>query len=346
MNAEFVFNIELITINGTFGLVKSEKFYSLFQPYERCRFQPYEKCRMNGYPLKPHPWDNSWFKVKLPEGKISKVEKLTAPVIDEVYEPNAQLADITGGQMKTYSCEEWEALPEEKRETLGSIYSKKFVYGEKRWEEIPFEVNELCRINDFSFFSYDEVPTFSFKEDPIYKLTSYNLLPAARLLTPPPLHPLAGEAKLPGSKFYELIRQHLKRRKHDGSVWRITSDYDFHFAVAKVYDLVEPYESTTISELLGKKRPKKGRLITEKLYIVLDITPKSEGFQNAEIVGELRADNLIELDSKLTEFLAKLDEFLDIPLRQCKHCAGRGYELQTQQKLKYLLTGNSPDNDN
>ena len=328
-----ILKIKLIVINNNFGVVQLKGFYSVPDLYK--------KLLINGSPLKLHSWDNSWFKVKLPEGKIAKVEKLTAPITGKFYEPN----EFVDGALKVYSAEEWQTLPDEKRAALEDIYCVKYTYGEERWEEVPFEVEELCRIDNFSFFGYDEAPEFNFNEDPIYNLTSWDLVPAARLLVPPPLQPAFGEAKLSSGKFYEIIRQHLKRRKHDGSIWRITSDYNFHFAVAKVYDLVEPYESTTVSELLGKKRPRKGRLVTEKLCTVLDITPKSEGFQNAEIVEELRADNLIELDHKLTEFLAKLDEFLDIPLRQCKHCAGRGYELRTQQKLKYLLTGNSLDDN-
>lgn len=323
-------SINLIKVNGVYGLVRIGNLFAS-SPCVNI-------IKINGNFLEPHPWDSNWFKVSLPEGEITKVEKLVKPIISVVYIPDENLVD---GQLRNYTEDEWKSLPDEKRYSLGEIYRRHKIEGEAVWQKVDFEVNLLCQIHDFPFFGFgndQKALEFTYGRDKPYDIGKWTAGTINQLLIPPPIQLVVGEASMSGENFYKIICQHIKRRQHDGSIWRVTSDYDFHFEVCKVYTPVEFYESIAVNQFVNKKKKTStARLVGEKLCSVLNITPKAEGFHGAEIVESIRANSVFELDRKIDDFLHRLDEFLDIPLVQCKHCAGRGYELQTQKKLKKLL---------
>lgn len=125
------------------------------------------------------------------------------------------------------------------------------------------------------------------------------------------LHPLQLHSRscwISATNSFQIIRNHVKRHI-DHRFAKITSDYDFVFAVAK-------HIRADI------ERPNKQHDIV--VNRVLHIGPKE--YQGCDPVTPFCGDNVVDLENKIDEYLSKLMSELNEPLVICPHCKGSGVE--------------------
>ena len=127
---------------------------------------------------------------------------------------------------------------------------------------------------------------------------------------------------------YDITRQYIKENI-DNSVAKITSDYDFCFAVKKIVKLLQP-ETITYQNIFGrtKKEREKIRYTTKeyKEITIFEMTHKQENYKGYTAIEPMYANNEDELKQKIDTWLKELITAINEPLVQCTHCNGTGYE--------------------
>ena len=93
---------------------------------------------------------------------------------------------------------------------------------------------------------------------------------------------------------YEIIRTHIKENI-DWRYAKITSDYDFCFAVEKKYT-------------------------EDKFEIIFKMTPPKRKYDNYPIIGWFTWNNLKDLKEKIDLYLKELMEKINEPFIQCPNC--------------------------
>lgn len=137
--------------------------------------------------------------------------------------------------------------------------------------------------------------------------------------------------KLDSQQSYKLIRAHIKTNINPKYA-RVTSDYDFCFAVSKVIPLSErvPY-----SKNIAKWNAKKPKYVTDyrlnRDVQVFECGPKDQygkvyqGYTGCiEFSGSSYEDLQVNIDSYLKELIDKINE----PIYDCPHCKGTGVILE------------------
>lgn len=136
---------------------------------------------------------------------------------------------------------------------------------------------------------------------------------------------------IPSSKTYDIIRSYVKQNI-DGKYARITSDYDFHFEVAKKIKLMEPTSYTYNANSNDKRR--KPNWITkinqDREIPILNLkrllTDRDYG-KNCTMPDAFIGENYNDMIEKMNKYLEDLIQSINEPYKECEHCKGWGVVL-------------------
>lgn len=176
--------------------------------------------------------------------------------------------------------------------------------------EMIYPVNERC-------LSYGEksVTDYITNKSIEHQLVDKIIFPAIILHDTP--------CKLSSEESYKIIRWHV-RQHINPKVAKITSDYDFHFAVSKVIPLAEPY-TQQYEHRRGRHKPViTSRYISTREFPIFEITHGNNRWKDCDVVEgfEANTEDLLkhQIDNYLTELMKRINE----PLVDCPHCNGKG----------------------
>jgi hypothetical protein len=214
---------------------------------------------------------------------------------------------------------------------IRSLYVPHRVELPEEWKEQEFTVEVL---REFHIDKYDDPINMKVKvetgyyssdkkvvEQDLSNVVSYDEL--ERLLTPEVLlH--KRPCYITPEQVFKIVRQYVKDNI-DKSHVRITSDYDFCFAVMKWYK-TKPYtirkEQYTARGNSYKPPRFTNSVSTEKLVEVFNIAPKI--YNEYMVAPKFEADNLEEMVYNVKTYLEELMEVINRPMKECECCDGYG----------------------
>lgn len=220
------------------------------------------------------------------------------------------------------------------------LYNYHFDRGDSSLVDVEVVWEVLCVVSDFKespLFSYDAIRSSGF-QDSVYKVTNVDIQHSIidKMLLPAPL--LGGKpCKISSNKMYDIIRQHV-RENINNSVARISSDYDFCFAVDKIVQLSEP-ETVNYQNIFATKKKDRAKWHTtvhkSKKVKIFEMTSERSKYQGYPIIEGLTANSEWELKEKLDTFLEELMKKINEPLEECECCKGTGYKDAVLVKKAY-----------
>jgi hypothetical protein len=132
------------------------------------------------------------------------------------------------------------------------------------------------------------------------------------------------ECSLTSKQVYDIARAHIKANINPVYA-KITSDYDFCFSVKKNITLQTPYNTTVLTNLFGKGKPKeKSMFVNTREVTIFEMTHAQENYKGYTAIKCIKGENLEDLANKLDGLLHDLIEKINKPLIECAHCNGYG----------------------
>lgn len=303
---------------------------------------------INGEPIKPAPYQN-WIIAKFSGNHDKPIEKCQVYIKAGVKSRKYELVARIDGMVETYTPGEWDALDEKFKESISRFYDLKTEMLEPFFEDVSVELDVLCSVSGYKmppsfgdhltergnkWYDLNDTPYVISKNGVAHNRIDRIMIPE------PMLHET--KAYILSNDLFEIIRQHIIKNI-DSKVAKVTSNYDFVFSVSKTVDLIDPYESMSIGDMLSKKKKSNKRMIkvTQKSFSIMSITPEKHKYNNCTVVPDLNAENEEKLQEKLKNVLDRITAFVNTPIRQCPHCRGSGYlEEDTKALEAILLHGN------
>jgi hypothetical protein len=130
--------------------------------------------------------------------------------------------------------------------------------------------------------------------------------------------------RLSSEESYEIIRSHVKRNINP-VVAKVTSDYDFCFAVAKVIKLANPYSKPITYTPRGKRKPvTETRMVTAREVQIFEMTNAKHKYSGYTVIQGFEGNNERALKEQIDNYLADLMVIINKPLVDCHHCNGTG----------------------
>ena len=227
-----------------------------------------------------------------------------------------------------------------KTRNLVSLYQHD--YTELPSEIVPVEV-ELVKLRDLHIENYEAPAEMKIQvQDGNYggKLQVQDLSKVAvfadieRMLTPEfLLH--TRPCSLTSEQVYKIVRAHILNNI-DGKVARVTSNYDFCFAVEKIIE-TKPYEVKTEKLTSGMRSYKPPRFTTAtkttKQQKIFEMTWKGAhnggGYTGYTCIEPWEANSLKELYEYMQQYLKDLMLEINKPVVECQHCNGLGCITKT-----------------
>ena len=309
--------LTIYTINTPNGIYITDKPES--RSYDRTCIG---NLLVNGEPLAPTFHEN-WFLVSETPFSVAKKEveivnrrfeledPETFPNLQQVYayEDVCQGVDDDGDEYFIYDFDKIKALYLYKSDRLESTVP------------VEFEVIELADV--------DLVPgvvPFSYEVGRVTKVTQnsvrYPVL--TQIAVPSILHP-ATPCSLSSKDTYDIIRHHVKQNINL-DVAKITSDYDFGFAVSKLIELYEPEQyKVNINQFHKRRQPKyETRYRKTREVKVFDMTHTEASQKGYTVIKEFSAPTQAELTDVIENYLEGLMAMINEPLVDCPHCQGMG----------------------
>lgn len=139
---------------------------------------------------------------------------------------------------------------------------------------------------------------------------------------------------------FQIIREHAKRNL-DRRYAKVSSDYDFSFAVDKIIKLATPEEYTVDVNAYSsrKRKPKYEKRYRHSREIkVLNIKP-NEREKWGHVVGRFQGKDLADLKETIDRTLAEIMEELNEPLVDCPACRGAGVIRESSVQKKVIELG-------
>lgn len=215
----------------------------------------------------------------------------------------------------------------EKKTNLRSLYEDESEYIAAHWEWIEFQVAEVIEmdggIKKYKGFSFP-VRGDHWKDDP-RQLThnSAENLVIDKICFPEPLLP-SRPVSFTSQQSYEIIRFHVQQNINRKFA-KISSDYDFHFAVEKIIELPEPVAyKVDVSGPRARKPKYQTRYRSNRTLKVLDISHSSHPWEYGECVKGFEGQNIEELAKKIQTYLDELMAEINKPIKDCPNCKGCG----------------------
>jgi hypothetical protein len=128
---------------------------------------------------------------------------------------------------------------------------------------------------------------------------------------------------------YKRIREFIKLNINPRVAY-VSSDYDFHFEVAKKIPLHEK-EKYQRNVKPFAKRPKYvddyrlNRKVT--VYCIIPDEKRKASYKNSDIAPQFSGENYEDLEINISNYLNDLINKINEPLKDCPHCKGRGVVL-------------------
>lgn len=190
--------------------------------------------------------------------------------------------------------------------------------------EIPFEIESSMTIDR----SIGENP-FSYSVGKYAPITHENAkaMGIDELFYPNILHEHL-PCQLTSKETYDIIREHVKRNIDPTSA-RVSSDYDFYFAVNKLVKLWKPQikqnELLTVKGKSFKNKKYREYTITNREFSVFEMAHNYRGYKNIE---PFSGDNHRDMQQKIDAYLEELMVAINTPLEDCPHCKGMGVIIE------------------
>lgn len=193
-----------------------------------------------------------------------------------------------------------------------------------------YEIEVLMEIDNFkqpNKINYDIITKSNFTEtksiitnkDVKHQLLDKIIFPEIMLHTRP--------CKLSSKQMFDITRQYIKENI-DLSKAKITSDYDFCFAVEKIIPLIEP-ETVSYSNIFARTKKERNKIhyktVKYKSVAIFSMTHNQENYRGYTAIDSMSANNENELKEKVDTWLKGLIEIINKPLEMCPHCNGTGY---------------------
>lgn len=189
-----------------------------------------------------------------------------------------------------------------------------------------FKLLEIPNLREYAGFSY-ELAKEEWNDGPKYITNEKVTYQAIDKIVFPSLLLADKKQKLTSKESYSIIRKHIQ--DNINPKWaKITSDYNFCFAVKKKILLAKPYKSR--SEILtqrGKsyRSPKfKENLVSDKLIEVFEMTHSEDRYKGYTVVPGFEGENQEDLKNNIDRYLEELMTRINEPLKECPHCCGAG----------------------
>lgn len=215
-------------------------------------------------------------------------------------------------------------------DVIESLYSFRYDNAPDYVEDVECDIQVLCEVDGYSFpprFEYSAIERSSFSDrqytiknaDVKHQMLDKMIFPAVLLHERP--------CKLSSKQMYDITRQYILTHI-DNSKAKITSNYDFCFAVKKLIPMIEP-EKITYQNIFAKTKRERAKIHTTIKKFeekeIFEMTHDQSRYNNYSVIPEMYANNETELKEKVDTWLAGLIEIINKPLCQCSHCHGSGY---------------------
>ncbi|MFA5300434.1 MAG: hypothetical protein WC389_19790 [Lutibacter sp.] len=193
--------------------------------------------------------------------------------------------------------------------------------------EDAFEFNVLFSVREIKpppDFKYDIIPHWNTKQFTTLDKTSIIHQQLDKIIFPDLLlHETP--CMLSSEDVFKIIRKFVQDNI-DPRVAKITSNYEFHFAVAKRIPITKPYETKSSYKPRYKRKTEvRYQTISEKDHEILNIVYKGQqSYGNSTVVQPLIANNENELKEKLDDYLKNLISLINEPVKECPTCLGVG----------------------
>lgn len=145
--------------------------------------------------------------------------------------------------------------------------------------------------------------------------------------------PLLGErpCSLSSQESYKIVREFVKQHINPEYA-RITSDYDFCFAVKKLIHLdeIEHYQVDVNNDIFSKRKRKpkyETRYRKHREIEIFEMTYSPKNYDKYTPIKGFSGKNSKELKENIDKFLQELIEKINEPLVDCPHCKGLGVIL-------------------
>lgn len=229
--------------------------------------------------------------------------------------------------------DDYEFKYEGKFKSLGPLYKEIYERKPSRYEEEAFEMTIIgeCDIENIS--SPIDMKIKMHNGYTSQKLTNdfdlsaiVNYTEIEKLLTPEFLiH--ERPCSLTSDQMYKIVRAYIKDNIDEYNA-KITSDYDFCFAVSKVIS-VKPYnykvEKFTPSGRSYSKPKFIEKIAESKRSPIFEMTNATDKYKGYTVISGLMANNLEQMAENLKSYLEALMVVINSPLKECEHCSGTGH---------------------
>lgn len=301
---------------------------------------------INGKDVTPLVPNNGWYHF---EGELKDFKKRNPPKKEQIGWRliNPEIASdkipltLSVEQLKqVWDSDEDEYTYHGAYASLASLYQAD--YTELPAEVVPVQV-QLEKLRDLHIENYEAPSEMKIQvQDDNYggKLQVQDLSKVAvfadieRMLTPEfLLH--TRPCSLTSEQVYKIVRAHILNNI-DGKVARVTSNYDFCFAVEKIIE-TKPYTVKTekfTSSLRSYKPPRFTTATkTTKQQKIFEMTWKgykgNSGYDGYTCIEPWKANSLQELYEYMQQYLKDLMLEINKPVVECQHCNGLGCLTKT-----------------
>ena len=205
-------------------------------------------------------------------------------------------------------------------------------------EEVKFEIVAQVKIDEVDEYKGFSFPVYkgNWKSDGEAEITekdaAHQLLD--RLAFPDLILPTR-PCKLTSKQTYDIIRKHVVENI-DGKYAKVTSDYDFCFTVKKVIPLAEQVEYTVdVNAFYPRRKPKYQKRYQDTREVeIFEMTSAEHKYKGYTVIEPFVGNNEEELGENIRKYLKGLMDYINEPLKECKHCNGKGVILD----LGYITT--------
>ena len=212
--------------------------------------------------------------------------------------------------------------------------------------DVPFSVQvvgEIEKLPEKGDFSYSWVdPKGPSWEQEKKTLTESALKhPILAEITTPSLLMHTAPCELNSEQTYGLIREHIKTHI-DPKVARVTSDYNFCFAVSKIITKATPesYQVDVNNQNIFQKRKRKPKWETRyrksREVQVFEMTWSPKCYKDYTPIKPFKASSQAELKEMIDNYLENLMAMINEPLQDCPHCNGAGVQLDHLKVLAQI----------
>ena len=219
--------------------------------------------------------------------------------------------------------------------SIKSLYKEIYKTEPELWKSEEFEVTVL---REFEIDSYNK-PTemkigmisenrYSFDQKLITSDLSSIVIYSdiEKLLTPEfMLH--ERPCSLSSSQVYSIVRNHINENI-DGHCARVTSDYNFCFAVKRLVS-IKPYVYKTETKKANGRSyatPRiKSKTVSNIEVDVFEMTHSGDPYKGYTVIGGWNADNLLDMKNQIEFYLSELMLNINANVEQCNYCNGTGH---------------------